>query len=506
MPIDLFSPNPEERQESIASLLSLHASNAETVPEQMPEPPMPPARRHNWRMRWDDNPPANILSSLDWDSRTISIDELRASMHTEIMRVLTEDLPRGSKSKLTIFQIQAGAGKTYAAIDVVQELARNGYRILWCSERHDMFPDMQLHRNFDSALWYHWQAMGSCIGDTEETYCRYADAQSAWQERGYSAHDMCWQLCSVNEYSTKQCPFRLQKRVADSFPIVFAMHNHITTGLASSAFDACVIDETFISKLIERRWIPARYLDTGGALDIGMLVTTLARTASGIPDGEVLNGKPLLDVVGPILTGVYEQIDAEYKNPKPPKLNTPTDVDNAPYYYLYDLLKAIDKEYHAWRNSWTAWQPVVSLSNKGLTIMQRAEIWDSLPKRCIILDATASPDLYRMALPEFDVPPAIRWQVKRQAHMMQIVGRRLGKGSIEKAPSAIIQTITVIKALIAEHGYKRVGIVTHKIAVKHFLDAGFSKEQVMHFGALRGMNGFSAVDALFLVGTPSPPG
>jgi len=62
----------------------------------------------------------------------------------------------------------------------------------------------------------------------------------------------------------------------------------------------------------------------------------------------------------------------------------------------------------------------------------------------------------------------------------------------------------MVAAIIKEKGYKNPAVITFKGAKKYFVDI-VGPDRVAHYYGQRGSNSFQDADALFVIGTPSPP-
>lgn len=461
------------------------------------EPDMPPDRP-DFRLQWSS---ATELERLgipvpQTNSAEMDIDAFRRFFPQRL-----EMLMRTSVEGRTVhlMKVPAGAGKTYAAVHAAQAVAADGRRVLWLSPRHDGMANIQASiPGYRHADWHYWLSMNTIINpDTEERACRlYESAMALWLAKGYPAGKLCYQLCPD---WIRECPFRQQCGQARRRGVVFARHQHLVYGVDAGAFDALVVDENPIGVMVGERCIPATNINVGGVFLSGLL----EKLAGVAAKGRAVKGKKLLDIIGDDLAGVYGVLDV-YGNvlPEVPRVSSIGDVQAAPYWYVFDFLRLIDQEFMAWANGWARWEPRVYVDGQGLHLVERADVWPDAPYNMTILDATAHEGLYGRMFPGAKVVP-FSPAVKRVGRVHQVVNRTNSTTDMTGKSTHARDALLTVRAIVALHEYARVGVVCHKGAREVFEAAGFD---VLHFGALRGENRFQALDALFVVGAPSPPG
>lgn len=482
-----------------------------------PEPPeSPPSPSANW-LQWDRPGPQARRAA-------IAIEELREEMPRVMRRYVLEEPASG---RPLLVKVAAGGGKTTAGIEVAQWAAVElGLRVLWAAPRHSLFDDLFRIRGFDPRLWYHWLPIHESQGyhDPIPTTCRYAPQQQVWMQRGYEAMDLCLQLCMLNGH-LKECRYRGQARVRD--PVIFAQHQHLASGLAIDDFDLAIVDELPLGAFVEKRVIPPSGLlleNASGAIE--MLTLILSDFAEECRQGRAIHGRELFDGIGDVLGEVYDEIDVyELMDVVPKALQVPRvrsyrDVEDQPYRYLLDFLRLALNEYHAWRNGWPRWAERIKITARGLHLLDRAEPWEALPRRVIVLDATAEPALYRRMLKR-ELAEPYHPAIKRKGRVYQITRRLNGKGSLvrkkagtdgddddeEVVPTRFArELIEQVLALVEAKGYRergRVAIICHLDLEPMFVEV-FGPENVQHFGNLRGTNEFEDVVCLIVAGTPAP--
>jgi len=403
------------------------------------------------------------------------------------------------KQTIQLIAVPPGGGKTYAAVQAAQAFADDGKRVLWLGARHDALENIMLSiPGVMPQHWYNWLAMSAELPNGE-TACREFEAAMAhWLAKGYPAGKLCYQLCTAH---AAKCPFRQQGNIARGAEIVFARHQHLQYGLDAGAFDAMIIDENPMSALINTRDIPAGWLATGAASpSVAELTGKLEELAT---HGKTLKGRALFDEIGDILDEIYTLADLERLSlPDIPRVAHSSDVAAVPYWYIYDFLKLANQEFHAWAQQWPLWESRIWIDSAGLHMVDRAEIWSDAPCNIMVLDATAHDGIYRQMFPGVEIErqaPVIR----RVGRIHQIVNRNNGTSdmSSDDKPHAE-DALATIRALIAYHGYEKMGVICHKSTREFFEGAGLD---CLHFGALRGENRFQNVDALFVVGAWSLP-
>jgi hypothetical protein len=215
-----------------------------------------------------------------------------------------------------------------------------------------------------------------------------------------------------------------------------------------------------------------------------------------------------LDIVGGCLGDVYAQIEVDQNAlPEIPVVSGPEDVASLPYHFWVDLLLTFAPEYECWKAGWTDWVPRVKARPGGVQVLGRHPVWEELPKRTVMLDATGDE---RIARAIFDRPVnVVECSVERHGRIFQVVGRMNGIGQVRdketKTLSRVGRDMLNSASLIKEEmGYEDVGIITFKKLVGEF-QVAFGAENVLHYGAQRGTNALAGKDAVILCGAPNWP-
>lgn len=494
-------------------------------------PPMPPS--------YGDNSLTWRPSNLHYDnSPKITIEKLRRDLPQRLINYISSPLQKDQPILLTL--ISAGGGKTHAGVLAAQWAAQNGYRMLWCAPNHDLFDELTNLRDaqgmsiFDPSLWLHFQSL-----TRNEEYCRYTKAQQSWLKRGYPAMSLCRQLCESDGW-IRQCPYRCQAR--SKKPIVFGMHQHLTTGMMLSDFDVVIIDELPLGAFAKPRRIPVEGIDIGADGRIGQLTDMLGLIARACQKNETYSGRKLFDLIGQLLTDVYQEVKdiGIERKVEIPIVSSPFDVENQPYWYIMDLLFLSLREHKAWQMQWPNWAERIKINDQGLWLLDRNLPWSQLPQKTIVLDATAEPALYAQIFGHYETKEIERdvqrfdqsgetiekektketiWiprqlqtyqpRIDRKGKVYQIVARMNGKRSLVNKSGEYTKNAQVLieqTKLIAKkyEGKGRVCVVCHLIMKPKFVEI-FGDENVLHFGAIRGSNKLEkGLACLIVAGTPAP--
>ncbi len=459
-----------------------------TVP---PEPEwLDPLRQY--RLRWE--PVERRLEGEPMELETLRMVAIPERIEAHVA---------GDGQSILLVRVPAGAGKTYAAVQASQKAGRAGLRVLYCASRHNFFGDLQAIPGFDPGLWYHWLPIRKSEGEDDplpET-CRFANALHVWLRKGYGAFDLCEQLCVADGWLAL-CPYRRQRARPER--IIFAMHNHLASGLAISDFDLAIVDELPLQAFVSRRLIPTSGLDVGATGPLGDLIAELA-ALSGEAQGQRVNGRRLFDRIGPVLRDVYAQVELlPDMLPTVPRVSSAAMVKEVPYWYVFDLLRLASPEYDAWRSGWPRWAERVWVSEGGLWLLDRALPWKDLPRRMVVLDATGQPGIYETLFGrEVDV---FAPRVKRPGRIYQVTHRLNGINSLvdsEGNATDRARDLVAIASQLTDRHEGRVAVVTHK-RLEALFASRFGEGNVLHFHAVRGTNQLQDVSCLIVAGAPAP--
>jgi hypothetical protein len=528
-PVELEPFDPQQTRKNIIQtfLEEYHARKDEVDAQDWVQPEPEPRREWiaNHRLEWREEPYPD-----EGDEKT-SLKFARHDLAESLRRyMLGAEKPEYG----LLVKGVAGLGKTHAGVHAAQEAAAQGRRVLWCGARHDSFYDLAGIEGFDREMWYNWlpihkedesepsqpdEPMGvDLIGTT----CRYAPEQHQWAAKGYKTIDLCNQLCYLDGHM-EVCPFRKQ---ADRMePIVFARHAHLRTGLSAKGFDIVIVDEWPAQAFINRTLIPTRHIlveNAEGA--VHHFMATLQAIAESKPQHPIA-GKELFDIIGPLLGRVYDEIDVSGEDAPVlsivPEILHPSQVDDIPYFYIFDFLKLAMPEYRAWQEGWTDWVQRISVGigsgGNGLHMLSRHEPWDDLPDRLVAFDATGTEEFYKpLFRREFETYAP---DVPRMGKVYQVTGRQNGSGALIERPDAWKDNgqldepgeLTAVgieemrKAEWIAQKYERgeVCAITLK-GMRSHVEAILGTSNVMHFWGNRGANEFRNMRCLIQIGNPEP--
>jgi len=455
-----------------------------------------------------------------------------------------------------LLRVPAGVGKTHALVKFAQVWAKqSGARVLWAAGAHSAWDDIQALRHadgsplFDPDAWFHWQGITRVDEVTGEPLCRYAAAQEKWARLGYKAWDLCWRLCAGDGHLA-ECPFRQQANTKRR--CILGMHNHLTTGISLSDFTLAIVDELPLGAFVDERFIPASGMLVQARGPLATLLIGLKYLVGTLHRKQFLAARELFEARVPIMDGgtvervrigdllgdVFAQLEVfEDVLPKVPFVGAAEDVFDLDYWYVQDLLLLAVVEYEAWRAGWTDWAHRWWLSGSGLHMIRRAEVWDKLPLKRVILDATGRAGLYQMLFNDTGIAQVYSPDVPRVGRWVQVAGRLNSKRQLYKIKREIditangkrtrkrqVETtamyregIQIMAALADQHDARVVGLVCYldiEEEARADLEALGYEVKTRHFNNLRGTNvfikdeqaegGIGKIDVLFVWGTPSP--
>jgi hypothetical protein len=276
---------------------------------------------------------------------------VRGEIYNRIMRYTDSD----DESALLI-RVPAGVGKSYHATRALQDwTSETGARALYTVDRHNWWADLAGFDIFEPELWYHWLPITDGSGEIDET-CRYAKPLITWLQRGYPGIEYCLQTCAMDRW-IQHCPYREQRKRKER--LIFAMHQHLVTGMAISDYDMVVIDEFPLKAFLDHRYIPAGDIVPPGAGDgpVGDLFRWIEFIAASgdihpRPPGRFgrVRDKELMDIIGPYLGDVFAEVELGRDIlPTIPRLVSPDDAFSVPNFYWYDLLSKLSPEYEYWK-------------------------------------------------------------------------------------------------------------------------------------------------------------
>lgn len=502
----------------------------------LPEPPPEPPDAGDLRLR------AVAASRFGALPPVLTVDEVRSELAS-----VAADYAASKPDGILLVKVPAGVGKSHGLVQVAQDLAADGGRVLWAGQDHSAWDDLAQFPNFDPEIWQHWQGLLRCDA-AGRPLCRYASSMQTWLARGYAARELCTRLCLGDGWMEAEdgCGYWAQTKCGR--PCVFGQHAHVVFGVPVERFSLAIVDELPLKAFVHERVIPWRtgVLPIHGRLrgrgTSGALFSALADVQWRCTDGAGLDGRALLDIIGPALRDIYAAIETGFwQAPAIPEIFEPGDVAKAEYFFLHDLLAALALEFEAWRAGWPDWAHRVWATPTALHILGRHGLWDDLPRRVIVLDATAQEPLYKMMFRRrvVDEEGEVRWRqrgiartyaprVARTGQLFQVTGRTYSKRQLYKitrqqvtrhedgreersqtvaALPALHDAASTVAALARKHGARRVGLVTYQACEQLLREAiaGYGLAVASrHFYNVRGTNTLRDVDLLAVVGSPTP--
>lgn len=489
----MTSPAVERFLETLREQRARGQEVAATPPavERAPRQPL-----HNALHRGDPPPGVPVVQQRP-PAPQLTLDAARERILREITDYATSD-----DERVLLLRVTPGAGKSYNAVKALQKMPEGGRRIYTASMKNFWKNDLTRFDIFEPEKWWNWLALQP--GDEEKgepMTCRVYEAMKGWLQRGYPGIELCRQLCFQDGW-VGNCEYRKQAKRKE--PLISARHNHLVFGLAFKDMDMAIADELPLNAFLWNRFIPdGEIVPSGTAGPVTELFQWLQYLAEA---QQYHKGKDLLDIIGGCLGDVYAQVEVSPDSlPEIPVVSGPEDVAGLPYHYWSGLLLALAPEYECWREGWTDWVSRVKIKPGGVQILGRRPVWENLPKKVVMLDATGDK---RIARAIFERPiKLVECSVKAKGRMFQVVGRMNGIGQMldpdtRKIAQGGLDMLESAKLIRDAGGYKKVGVVTFKKMVKYFAP---EFDDVLWFGAVRGTNVLIGCDAVILAGAPNWP-
>ena len=479
---------------------------------ELPGPPTAPAPPERYHRRGLSLRTAPVDEETDW----ITLDELPEMLHAATTTYLNDPHP----GYALLIAAPAGAGKTYHATRLAEQVAAGGRRVLYCGPNRSFWYDVQAEQQRPS-WWYMWQPRSQ--GDLEATpvyppTCRWEPQISAWMQRGYEAMDFCSnpRICGWR-YIKESCPYHRQKERSE--PVVFGQHAHAALGHPlMKNFHLLIGDELPISAFLHRWNIPLSAIVPAGIHDhdVETLLRNLKWLCVNPPDGAAFWSGADLYRYGLANQGgaagvvrILERYrgalaDIAYA----PDLRSAGAAEDAPFFHLLTLAQLLLRE--AGQVAAGAEEIIgrVRLGADGLTLLLRHAPPDNLPQHIVWLDATGDSGIYETLLHR--PIKTIRPRIKLRGTIYQLwasVNNRSAmldeRTSIDGQSQGEHKTDVVrrqIRRILDTHEYQQPAVISYKpLADKIIPGAPHT-----HFGAARGTNALQSCDVLFVIGAPMP--
>ncbi len=471
-----------------------------------------------------DDESERVRATLEWSLPSQSvIDNInKPRLTTEQSRgQIKQELKSFMQSghNVLLLRVDAGVGKSTALISLSQAVATQGHPVLYLMPRLAYYTDILNNAACTPSLWQQWHSVTG-RDENGNDLCRYKNAAETWTQRGYGLMDLCKRLCP--DYIAK-CPYRQQKNRPE--PIKAGVHPHLVTGISVEDIKLCVVDELPIGQFLPERIIPTKSIQVsqeGSYADVRLMLDILTTMCQGVRYGDRLDGKRLMDAIGSLLGNIYGKINLSLASKKSvqeiPHVEEPADVEKASEWYLFDMLRLLIPEYHAWKAGLSDWLTRVYLASDGIHLLQRRLPWKGLPEKLIILDATGRQDIYEKLLNR--PVKVVDISTQRTGKVFQITGRLnnvtsvLDKktGQLRKSGHEAADLIRLIRDSKPLEGggfgqYDSIGIVTFKGMVEQLttrLEDLPGVSAVWYQGS-RGTNVLEGVDCLVCLGSPAIP-
>lgn len=446
----------------------------------------------------------------------ITVTQTTISSHTAqtmFWEKALEYLDLDKPAHFMLGRMPPGTGKTYLGVKLALYAANVlGWRVAYVGPRHNFFDDVLAEvrkQGGDPEQWFHWlpRQRGDEQHDKPET-CRHEPHMATWLHRGYEAMDFCRKVCGW-DYINHTCPYYAQQRAAQTVPILYIQHQHLTAGHPLMKRVKLIIgDESPLGAFPDDWIIPQRWIMPDGMPYDEPLTELLLKLQGLASQSETsrkpIMGKELLEKLGGTenvasacamldLPEVYEKLL--------PHIWYPSDAEEAPFWHLPDLVHLFKRECEAAQTG-REYISRVRLVNGKLHLLKRNVINAHAPAHIIWFDATANSHLYHTVFqrPVEVVEPAIALKGKVYQVYESLNNRsKLIKDTVIDT-TKVTQLREQLRAIIAKYGYNNPVIITHMPLVDSFRDLGM----VGYFGGERGTNKYEGCDAAFIIGAQQP--
>jgi hypothetical protein len=454
------------------------------------EPPMPAAPYH-WGLGWTQAPDRQELPP------PLSLDDARVAIWQAMLDYVREPMP----AHMLLIKAPPGVGKSFAAVRLAENQARQGQRTLYAGPRHDLFQSLRYMAELPHE-WYEWlpRQLGHPETGLGET-CVYTPEISAWMHRGHRGIEFCKQICGW-EWIHNGCPYHLQRQRPEA--IIYGMHQHVFVGHPlAKQFTLLIGDEYPINAALHPWTIPAEAVaPEHDPFDPAPASSFLAQIQRLALSGGRFEGRALLDALGgpDLVKQTLETLTIPLDGALlAPSITRPQEGARAPYNHLIPLVQLVLREADAALEGHDYLSRVI-VAGGNLMLLLRRKVSPKLPRHVIWLDATGNERLYEAV---FERPvKVVAPRVERVGKVYQVWDRANGKSSLledGEATAKAAQLKQLVAHIIERQHYQRVGVYTFKD-----LEANFMEYATGHFGAETGTNQFEGIDAMFIAGTPLP--
>lgn len=431
----------------------------------------------------------------------LPLEVARQRIYDEIMAYAT-----GEDERVLLLRVPPGVGKSYQATRALQDLVDgDGWRAMYTAARKNFWgDDLTRFPIFQPDKWWNWLAISPGNEERGEPMtCRVSEAMGEWLRRGYPGIELCKQLCIADGW-IHNCEYRKQAKRCE--PCIFARHNHLSFGVSFKEMSLAVVDELPLNAFLYKQFIPTNCIVPDGSAGP---VTELFEWLKYLAESKQwVKSKSLLDLIGETLGDVYAQVEVDPNAlPEIPLISGPEEITSLPFNYWMELLCALELEYEVWRGGWNDWVPRVKVRPGGLELLRRREVWEHLPNKVVMLDATGDPNIAQAI---FERPvKLVECSVEMKGRIFQVVGRQNGISQVwdkkTQGPSRqgrdMLESVKLIRD---EMGYKDIGIITF-LKLEPTFEQEFGFGNVLHYYGQRGTNLFEGKEAVFLCGAPNWP-
>lgn len=415
--------------------------------------------------------------------------------------------------------------------------------------------DIQTQPNFDSTLWFNYEARN-------EENCQNLEAVSAIASKGYNARAFCETSCPMRDWCMEQ-GYLSQEEKRKEKPITYVRHQHLEGGVVQGSTMIFLDEEPFhvfekdmeirssdIRPVYEADW--QDFVEPEQVALINELVGTLKATIEGTQ--EELSGYDVLAELdkrcGNKLVDILHAIDPDVLDAYQPAsgfvVSDAKEAASLPQRCFADIYEVLASEIGYYRNGQRRYNTRISIQRNRFRIFRVDKLIRPKSHPIIVADATAmAPDLYGLLMdravevykPEVWSPKAhtkvfygsdftrtsIRQQIGPAITLMNkyvedtivhdIFGEPFDLTTIpvdeNMYDSAILnQAMTLLKDIAADHEnlliitYKPIRLLMERKVQQVYPDLNV---RFAHYGSLRGTNVYKDMEAVLLIGAHRLP-